>query len=213
MLSLELALPAIRFDFGQMRRALDAISAAAEDTCDAQLQLRHASGEGFQGAAGAACADGGADGAGVGAGSEGTCLGSVQVEIPLTAASPTGTGTAVATRPAAPSSPASNGAATDGNVPPPQPATAADAPPAPPPRALFALLPLGTMLLATPLGMWLDGRSKADGPSLIDAFAAADSTAALTWATGLGNLLAFALPLCGRQPLGSLIESWVRQGG
>ena len=68
------------------------------------------------------------------------------------------------------------------------------------PNALLAAVPFGSMLLATPIGMYLDGRYKL-GPSksahatILDTLAAADSTAALTWATLLGNLLAIGLPL------------------
>ena len=52
------------------------------------------------------------------------------------------------------------------------------------------------MLVGTPLGMYFDGRSKLGAPaSLLDTLAAADSTAALTWSTLLGNLLAILLPL------------------
>ena len=87
-------------------------------------------------------------------------------------------------------------------------AATADDPP-PPPRALFALLPLSAMMIATPVGMGIDGSAKAPGGSLIDAFAASNSTAALTWATGLGNLLAILMPLCAGQRIGGLINAWV----
>ena len=209
MLSLELALPASRFDFGQMRSALEAHHAAAAETAETD-ETDEARGEPSVLAAVEFEHDA-AGGVGGGAGGEGARMGSVQADVPPAAATPSvGAGAGAAqTAAAAPSPAAISGVAIDGDVS-AHSAPAPDTPPAPPPRALFALLPLSAMLLATPLGMWLDGRSNAEGPSLIDAFAAADSTAALTWATGLGNLLAFALPLCSRQPLGSLIESWVR---
>ena len=45
--------------------------------------------------------------------------------------------------------------------------------------------------------MYLDGRGKAGaGADLLGCFAKADSTAALTWATFFGCVLAVALPLC-----------------
>ena len=97
--------------------------------------------------------------------------------------------------------------------------------PDPPPNATYATVPLGSMLIATLVGMYLDGKSKSSGAaaSILDTLAAADSTAALTWATMLGNLLAVLLPLVGSKlcargqrteggggaTLGSLMGHWV----
>lgn len=56
--------------------------------------------------------------------------------------------------------------------------------PSPPPRALNAIVPFSAMLLATPTGMYLDGRQKYAGnvasASVLDILATANSTAALT---------------------------------
>ena len=79
-------------------------------------------------------------------------------------------------------------------------AAAAPPTPGPPPNAIYATVPLGSMLLATLVGMYLDGKSKLGSvasASILDTLAAANSTAALTWATMLGNLLAVLLPLVG----------------
>ena len=92
-------------------------------------------------------------------------------------------------------------------------------------QMLHATVPLGSMLIATLVGMYLDGKSKSSGAaaSILDTLAAADSTAALTWATMLGNLLAVLLPLVGSKlcargqrteggggaTLGSLMGHWV----
>ena len=104
-----------------------------------------------------------------------------------------------------------------------------DQKPAPPPNASFAAVPFSAMLIATPVGMYLDGSRKLPAAklataSVLDILGAANSTAALTWATLLGNLLAVGLPLvtgfverraCGRPrtpssaSLHGLVGSWV----
>ena len=87
-----------------------------------------------------------------------------------------------------------------------------------PPQLLYALLPFASLLLGTPLGMWLDGRAKAPpGAGLLTCFAKADSTAALTWSTFFGCVLSIALPLCRsercsgrpRTSLSTLMSAWV----
>ena len=87
-----------------------------------------------------------------------------------------------------------------------------------PPQLLYALVPFGCLLVGTPLGMWLDGSSKAPpGAGLLTCFARADSTAALTWSTFFGGVLAIGLPLCRsercsglpRVSLATLMGAWV----
>ena len=86
-----------------------------------------------------------------------------------------------------------------------------------PPQALYAAVPFAALLVCTPLGMYLDGKAKAEaGAGLLGCFAKADSTAALTWATFLGCVLSLALPLSRcprpgypRQNLATLMGAWV----